>query len=126
MKTVLIIEDDAPLGWLLERILRGKYNIVLMNNGMEAWLWLSEGHHCDLIISDVNMPSLTGVELLENLRCSGLYNAIPVIILSGLDDSKDQCMAHGAFSYLVKPFEPQQLLAEANRALTVKAESLLF
>jgi two-component system, chemotaxis family, chemotaxis protein CheY len=125
MKTVLIVEDDTPLCWLLERIFRGKYNVVLMNNGMEAWSWLSDGNHCDLIISDVNMPSLTGIELLENLQHSGIYNAIPVIILSGLDDLKNQCMERGAFSYLVKPFEPQQLLAEAKSALTRKSESLL-
>ena len=62
MKKVLVIEDDAPLCWLLERILRGKYEVILMSNGLEAWSWLSDGNSCDLIISDVKMPSLDGVE----------------------------------------------------------------
>ena len=118
MNKVLVIEDDAPLCWLLEKILRGKYEVIVMNNGLEAWSWLSDGNSCDLIISDVKMPSLDGIELLENLSNSGLFKNIPVIMLSGLEDSRKQCLELGAFAYLVKPFEPQKFLGEVNRALT--------
>ena len=61
MKKVLVIEDDAPLCWLLEKILSKKYEVVVMNNGLEAWCWLTEGNHPDLIISDIKMPSLDGL-----------------------------------------------------------------
>jgi two-component system chemotaxis response regulator CheY len=126
MKKVLVIEDDAPLCWLLERILRGKYEVIIMNNGLEAWSWLSDGNSCDLIISDVKMPSLSGVELLENLSHSGLFRNIPVIMLSGLEDSEKQCLELGAFAYLVKPFEPRKLLVEVNRAITHQNENVLI
>jgi two-component system, chemotaxis family, chemotaxis protein CheY len=126
MSKVLVIEDDAPLCWLLERILRGKYEVIVMNNGLEAWSWLSDGNHCDLIISDVKMPSLDGVELLENLSHSGLFRNIPVIMLSGLEDSRKRCLELGAFTYLVKPFEPQKFLAEVNRALMNQNENVLL
>ena len=125
MNKVLVIEDDAPLCWLLEKILRGKYEVIVMNNGLEAWSWLSDGNSCDLIISDVKMPSLDGIELLENLSNSGLFKNIPVIMLSGLEDSREQCLELGAFAYLVKPFEPQKFLADVNRALTHKNEVLI-
>lgn len=117
MNRVLVIEDDAPLCWLLERILRGKYEVIIMNNGLEAWSWLSDGNHCNLIISDVKMPSLDGIELLENLSNSGLFRNIPVIMLSGFEDSEKQCMELGAFAYLVKPFEPRKFLSEVDRAI---------
>lgn len=126
MNKVLVIEDDAPLCWLLERILRGKYEVIVMNNGLEAWAWLSDGNSCDLIISDVKMPSLDGVELLENLSNSGLFRNIPVIMLSGLEDSRKQCLELGAFAYLVKPFEPQKFLGEVNRALAHHNEKVLL
>jgi two-component system, chemotaxis family, chemotaxis protein CheY len=126
MNKILVIEDDAPLCWLLEKILRGRYEVIVMNNGMEAWLWLSDGNSCDLIISDVKMPSLNGIELLENLSNSGLFKNIPVIMLSGLEDSRDQCLELGAVAYLVKPFEPQKFLGEVNRALEHDKDNVLI
>ena len=126
MNKVLVIEDDAPLCWLLEKILRGKYEVIVMNNGLEAWSWLSDGNSCDLIISDVKMPSLNGIELLENLSNSGLFRNIPVIMLSGLEDSREECLNMGAFAYLVKPFEPQRFLSEVNRALLQSNDKVLI
>jgi len=126
MKKVLVIEDDEPLCWLLEKILRGKYEVIVMNDGMEAWSWLTDGNTCDLIISDIKMPSLDGIELLENLSNSGLFRNIPVIILSGYDDLRKQCLELGAFTYLVKPFEPRQLLDEVDRALLYDKENVFI
>ncbi|HEY9006145.1 response regulator [Ohtaekwangia sp.] len=126
MKRVLVIEDDVPLCWLLEKILQKKYEVVIMNNGMEAWSWLSDGNLPDLIISDLKMPSLDGIELLENLSTSGLFKNIPVIILSGYEDAskRKQCLDLGAFTYLVKPFEPQSFLAEVDRALLFQRQNV--
>jgi two-component system chemotaxis response regulator CheY len=120
MKKVLVIEDDAPLCWLLEKILSKKYEVVVMNNGLEAWCWLTEGNHPNLIISDIKMPSLDGLELLDNLSNSGLFRDIPVIMLSAYEDNskRKQCLDLGAHAYLVKPFEPQLLLDSVESALT--------
>jgi two-component system, chemotaxis family, chemotaxis protein CheY len=126
MKKVLVIEDDSPLCWLLEKILHNKYEVIIMNNGMEALSWLSDRNTPDLIISDIKMPSLDGIELLENLSNSGLFKNIPVIILSGYEDAakRKRCMELGAFNYLVKPFEPQSLLDEVERALDPKKQNV--
>jgi two-component system chemotaxis response regulator CheY len=72
------------------------------------------------------MPSLDGVELLENLSHSGLFRNIPVIMLSGLEDSRKRCLELGAFAYLVKPFEPQKFLIEVSRALVQRDEKILI
>jgi two-component system, chemotaxis family, chemotaxis protein CheY len=127
MKKVLVIEDDAPLFWLLERILKAKYEVFVMTNGMEAWSWLTDGNIPDLIISDLKMPTLDGIELLENLSTSGLFKNIPVIILSGSEDEnkRKKCLDLGAFTYLLKPFEPQSLLSEVERALQFSKEKIL-
>jgi two-component system chemotaxis response regulator CheY len=126
MKKVLVIEDDIPLCWLLEKILQSKYEVIIMSNGMEAWSWLSDGNIPDLIISDIKMPSLDGIELLENISNSGLFKNIPVIILSGFEDAgkRKQCLDLGAFTYLVKPFEPQSLVAEVDRALAYQGQNV--
>lgn len=114
MKRILIIEDDEPLCWLLEKILKDKYEPIIMKNGLEALSWLSDGNLPNLIISDINMPTLDGIELLENVRSSGILRDIPVIMLSASDESekRKKCLALGASNYLIKPFEPQLLMEE--------------
>ena len=116
MKTVLVIEDDQSLSWLLEKILSKNYKVIRMSNGMEACSWLSDGNEPDLILSDINMPLMGGVELLENFKISGLFRNIPVIILSGVNDSslRKKCENLGALTYLVKPFDPGKLLGEIS------------
>ncbi len=72
------------------------------------------------------MPSLDGIELLENLRNSGLFRNIPVIMLSGFEDSEKRCLELGAFAYLVKPFEPRKFLGEVDRAIAHHNENVLI
>ncbi|MBX2963553.1 MAG: response regulator [Cyclobacteriaceae bacterium] len=116
MKKVLVIEDDEPLCWLLEKILSKKYEVFIMNDGLEALSWLSSGNSADLIISDIRMPSLDGIQLLENLKQSGLYKDIPVIILSSFEDprKRKECMDLGAVDYFIKPFDPQHFISRVK------------
>lgn len=93
MKKVLVIEEEAPL-WLIKKILPEDFEVVMLENGLDAWSWLSEGNTCDLIISDLKTPSVDYMELLENLRNSALLKDIPVIMLSG---------GHNSISNLVSP-----------------------
>ena len=119
MKKVLVVEDDSPLCWLLETIMRDTYEVTIVNNGMDAWSLLSERSIPDVIISDLAMPGLDGIELLENLSESGLFRNIPVIILSGDEEpaKRKRCLDLGAFSFVIKPFEPRLLLEEVSNAI---------
>lgn len=93
-----------------------------MTNGKDAWAWLSAGNIPDLIVSDIKVPLADGMELLENLKVSGLFKDIPVIVLSGDDDYfvRKKCIDYGALAYLVKPFEPYALLREIEHPLVLK------
>ena len=122
MKKILLIEDDAPLSRLLGKILKTKYDVTIISNGMDAWSWLSERNIPDLIIYDINTPSMDGIEFLENIRINGLFNDIPVIMLSGFPEKHGQCIELGAFSFIQKPFEPQSLLSEIQRGLLHRNE----
>jgi len=127
MKKVLVVEDDSPLCWLLETIMRDTYEVTIVNNGMDAWSLLSERSIPDVIISDLAMPGLDGIELLENLSESGLFRNIPVIILSGDEDpaKRKRCLDLGAFSYVIKPFEPRLLLEEVSSAIESSKVTLI-
>jgi DNA-binding response OmpR family regulator len=123
MKHILLIEDDAGLSFLLERILQQRYDVFVMNDGLEACAWLSDGNRCDLVISDVSLPSLTGIELLENLHSSGLFNHIPVIMLASSEESKKVCLELGAVASLVKPFNPSEFLLQVKIATDLQTEN---
>lgn len=127
MRKVLLIEDDALLCWLLEKILKNKYDVTVKNDGLEAWSWLSNDNLPDLIVSDLKMPSLTGIELLERISSSDVLKSIPVIIHSGFEESgkRKKCLELGAFSYLVKPFEPEFLVSEVERAIESRNVNIL-
>ena len=127
MKKVLLIEDDALLCWLLEKILKNKYDVTVMNDGMEAWSWLTKKNIPDLIVSDLKMPSLSGIELLENMGKDETLKGIPVIIHSGYEGAgkRKQCLDLGAFAYLVKPFEPEFLVDEVERAIESRNENII-
>src|SRR5690606_28454373 len=124
MKKILALEDVTLLCWLLKKIVGTNAEPVVMLDGMDAWNWLSGGNEVDLIISDIKMPSLGGIELLKRLNTSTQLKGIPVIILSGFADptNRKQCLDLGAFSYMVKPFEPPVLISTVEQALNIKSE----
>jgi two-component system chemotaxis response regulator CheY len=128
MKKILLIEDDAPLSWLLGKILKSRYDLTIIRSSMDAWSWLSERNVPDLIIYDLNTPTPERVEFLENIRLSGFFSDIPVIMLSGSpdDEQRQQCLELGAFSYVAKPFEPQALLSAIKNGLLQKNEVVLI
>ena len=119
----MLIEDDTLLSWLLEKILKNSYDVTVMTDGLQAWSWLTSSNQPpDLIVSDLKMPSLGGIELLQNISEHETLRTVPVIIHSGYEDSsrKKQCMDLGAWAYLVKPFEPEYLVNEMGRAIEAR------
>lgn len=123
MKKILVIEDDDALSWVISRILSSDHEIIVIKNGLEAMAWLSSGNVPDLIVSDLHMPQLTGIELLKFLQHSGIYKEIPVIILSGDEDPEvmNQCRNLGAVKYILKPFGPELLIQDVEHALKIKS-----
>ncbi len=118
-KQILAVDDDSSIRELLEFLLRNDYHVITKKDGMEAMMWLSEGNIPDLIITDIDMPRLNGYEFFKNVRRSGFYRDIPIMVISGLENSKFiiTCLQQGADDYILKPFNPESLYAKVERVL---------
>lgn len=110
-KKVLIIEDHDSLRYIIGAFLSKNFEVFGTRNGLEAMGWLSKGVMPDVIVSDARMPELDGASFLSNLRCSGLFSKIPVVIISGSDSNEDeqQFQKLGISAYIRKPFNPIHL-----------------
>lgn len=118
-KNLLIIDDEPSITKILEHFLKKDFDVVIKSDGSEGMLWLEEGNQADLIIADLHMPNLSGKEFLKVAKASNLYSDIPVIILSGSDESSEriQCLNLGADDFMVKPFNPMEVHAKINAIL---------
>lgn len=119
MKKILVIEDDVALLWLIERIISNQYEVVKVRNAQEAVQTLQGGYSPDLIMTDLGLPVIDGYELLQYLKKSGLFYHIPVIVLSGNENPQviNKCLNAGAAKFILKPFDPPQLLSDIKDVL---------
>lgn len=116
VKQVLVVEDHDSLRRLLGLVLSQDFTVIGATNGLEALGWLRKGNIPDAIITDSAMPELNGHDLIIQLRQSGLFADIPVIVV-GDDHSPDveqQFLTLGAVEYLHKPFSPKYLRDRLN------------
>ncbi|MGD1890228.1 MAG: response regulator [Cyclobacteriaceae bacterium] len=107
--SILAVDDDFAIRVILHNVLKNSFNVSVFGNGIEVLLWLKEGNIPDVIVSDISMPELNGFDLLESLSQSGLYNSIPIIILSGHEESevKSQMLKYqNPVTFIRKPFDP--------------------
>jgi DNA-binding response OmpR family regulator len=125
LPSVFVIEDDLYMQGILSQCLSDSFSPVVFNNGMDAFAYLQEGNIPDIIISDLNTPVLSGIEFLEQVRSSGFFSTIPVIILSGVEntDTRIKCLEAGADDFIVKPFNPREL--EARLRIILKRSGRL-
>jgi two-component system chemotaxis response regulator CheY len=123
-KTLLIVDDDLSILKLLNFILSKDYEIIVKNNGIDAFSWLEDGNMPRLIISDLQMPYFDGQSFVKNVKISGFYRNIPVIILSAAHDLDEQVanMPFTVEAYIHKPFNPTTLKSAINLALQVYDE----
>ena len=107
---ILVIDDEPSICILLENFLSKRYEITFEYDGLEALRWL-ESNLPDLIICDIHMPIMDGYLFLEKLRQRGYTKHTPVIMLSGVESSKERikCYHLGAQDFLAKPFNPEEL-----------------
>lgn len=116
---ILIVDDDPANRELLKRRLaRAGYTSISVDSG-EAALETLENQRFDLIMLDLMMPGISGLETLEIIQQSARLRTIPVIMISAADDAENmvQCVLHGAEDYISKPFNPVLLIARINACL---------
>ena len=116
---ILLVEDDEFMQAILEEILQTKYRIDIRPDGMTALTFLQNGNIPDLIISDLNTPNMSGLELIEQLKTSDFFSSLPIMILSGEEssDKRIKCLEAGADDFMVKPFNPAELEARIKMVL---------
>lgn len=119
---VLIVEDDEPIRRILEEFLRFRGFETAQARSAEEALQCLEQIRCDLVLSDIRMPGMGGIELLR--RVVREYPESAVVILSGCDDVKlaVEAMKSGAFDFIVKPFRVQDVADTIAGALAQRDE----
>jgi DNA-binding response OmpR family regulator len=113
---VLVVEDDAEIAEVLRRSLRKEgYEVQLSGDGIDA-LDTAEAFVPDLVVLDLGLPRLDGIEVCRRLRAE---NDVPILMLTARAETEDRVggLDSGADDYLVKPFERQELLARIRALL---------
>lgn len=118
-KTLLIIDDEPPMINLISEILADSILQVMSATEPREGLRLAMTYHVDLILTDVNMPEITGLELTEQLKKMQATHQIPVIVMSGESESSlaEKARQMGAAAFLAKPFRPLGLIRALQQAL---------
>ena len=119
MKTVLAVDDSASLRQMVRVVLGGVgYQVVEAEDGVDALSKLA-GQDLDLVLTDLNMPKMDGLELTRRLRAMPQYKFVPVVLLTteSNTEKKLQGKAAGATAWIIKPFDPDQLLAVVKKVV---------
>lgn len=117
--TILMIDDESAMQKIVKQYFKDVHTVVPQNNGREALIWLYQGNLPDIIIADINMPILNGPAFIAEIKSSGLFSDIPLIVLSGEDksDIRIDCLDAGADDFMLKPFNPRELEARLNAVM---------
>ena len=120
-KSILIVEDSSTTRALIRAVIEemGDFTIVEASSGFEA-LKLLPTKEFNLVITDVNMPDINGLELINFIKNNERYNPIPLIIVSTerSEEDKKRGIALGAMAYITKPFKAQELQETIQQALS--------
>jgi len=118
-KRILIVDDCATTRKLLSYIVRERgHKIINASNGLEA-LELMASNEIDLVLTDLNMPQMDGLELTRSLRENDAYKELPIIMVTteAADADVQMGLEAGVTTYLPKPFTPQKLLYEIEKLI---------
>lgn len=118
-KVIITVDDSASIRQMVSFTLKqAGYGVIEAVDGQDALKKL-EGKSVDMVLTDLNMPNMDGIELIRQLRSTSLFKFIPIILLTTESQAskKQEGKAAGATGWIVKPFKPEQLLAVAKKVL---------
>lgn len=126
---VLIVDDSKLIHQMYRLVLMRYKNCTLIDamNGLEALDVLSRETGIDLILLDINMPVMNGVQFMEKLKKDNLYRHIPIVVISteGKEEDTIRAMKLGAWGYIVKPFKSEALYELLEKVITKKSSALM-
>lgn len=118
-KKIMTVDDSASVRQMVSFTLReAGYDVIEACDGKDA-LGKINGTQLNLIVTDLNMPNMDGIELIRNVRSSAAHKFVPIIMLTteSQDSKKAEGKAAGATGWIVKPFRPEQLLAVIKKVI---------
>jgi two-component system, chemotaxis family, chemotaxis protein CheY len=119
-KTILIVDDSSSLRMVVKLALnRAGYDVIEAGDGKEGLAQLEKAGKVNLIVSDVNMPVMDGIAFVTEVKKHPRHKFTPVVMLTteGQDAKKEQGKAAGAKAWIVKPFNPPQLLDAVSKLI---------
>ena len=122
--TMLMVDDSPDMCRFVRDYFRGEYNVLTANNGEQAVKALIENEYIDLVVSDVTMPKMDGLELCRQIKTDLRWSHIPVILLTGRtsEEMEVKGLALGADDYITKPFNVEMLRMRVKKFMEKKED----
>lgn len=120
VKKIMVVDDSATIRMSLKTILTNAgFEIVQASDGEEALKMLQDGTKPDLIITDINMPKMGGLELIKNVRKLPRLRFVPILALTteSAQEKRDEARKNGATGWIVKPVKGADLLGVIKKVL---------
>jgi two-component system, chemotaxis family, chemotaxis protein CheY len=117
--TIMTVDDSASMRQMISFTLKGAgYEVVEAVDGRDA-IEKMESYPVQMLITDINMPNLDGIELVRKVRMHAVYRFIPIILLTteSQDTKRREGKAAGATGWIVKPFKPDQLINVVRKVI---------
>ena len=118
-KTILSVDDSASIRQMVQLTLQGAgYQVIQANDGADG-LAKAQATSVDMVVTDLNMPVMNGLALIQALRKLPAYQGVPIVFLTTESDAdtKKQAREAGATGWITKPFQKDQLLAVVKKVL---------
>jgi two-component system chemotaxis response regulator CheY len=119
MANILAVDDMRSMRDLVKSVLEKRGHTVVTEDDGQTALKFAQSNRVDLVISDINMPHMNGISLVEALRTLPGYRNTPILMLTTEDaqDKKNQARAAGANGWIQKPFNPERLVNAVDKTL---------
>jgi CheY-like chemotaxis protein len=118
MKKILVVDDDPVIGKSFDRVLSGKGYAVINAESGEAAIGKLATEDYDLVVTDIRMPGMSGLEVAESVRAKQPWMPVLIITGYGSDDSEARARAAGVTDFLRKPLSPEMIEASVGAAVT--------
>ena len=113
----LVVDDSVTMREMVSHTLRdGGFDVVSAEDGIDAIAQLKD-HMVDIVVTDINMPNMNGIELVRHLRADARFLSTPILCLTTEkgEDTKQAARSAGATGWLEKPFDPDRLVSIAHK-----------
>ncbi|HUQ47473.1 MAG TPA: response regulator transcription factor [Gemmatimonadaceae bacterium] len=128
VKHILVADDEAHIGRIIKiKMEQGPFNVILAFDGQEAVDALDAEPALDLVVLDLMMPRLSGLDVLDRIRSSEKWKELPCIILTaaGQEEYEREARSSGATDFITKPFSPKKLYSLIARLTGVASDDLV-